>query len=91
MGRALLGGLLALVVAPQTGRGGAATFDVVVRHGTVVDGSGRARYDADVGVRLGRVVAVGDLSAANATNCCSGVTPCECVACSLKRRNRRSS
>jgi N-acyl-D-aspartate/D-glutamate deacylase len=41
-------------------------FDVVVRGGTVVDGSGANRFRADVGVREGRVVALGNLPDAEA-------------------------
>ena len=41
-------------------------FDVIIRHGTVIDGSGRARFAADVGIRNGFIAAIGDLSAAKA-------------------------
>ena len=41
-------------------------FDVIVRHGTVIDGSGNPRYDADIGVRNGFIMAIGDLAAATA-------------------------
>ena len=34
-------------------------LDLVVRNGTIVDGSGRARYRADVGVKDGRIVEIG--------------------------------
>ncbi len=34
-------------------------YDVVIRNGTVVDGSGMARYRADVGVRHGRIATIG--------------------------------
>ncbi|HYC47252.1 MAG TPA: amidohydrolase family protein [Burkholderiales bacterium] len=37
------------------------TFDLVIRNGTVVDGTGSARYRADVGVENGRVSAIGKL------------------------------
>ena len=36
-------------------------FDLVVKGGTVVDGSGAARFQADVGVRNGRIAAIGRL------------------------------
>lgn len=37
-------------------------FDVIIRGGTILDGTGDARYAADVGVRRGRIARVGDLS-----------------------------
>jgi len=44
-----------------------ATFDVIVRHGMVYDGSGAPARRADVGIRGDRVTVVGDLSGAKAT------------------------
>jgi len=37
-------------------------LDVIIRHGEVLDGSGRPGYLADVGVQDGYIVAIGDLS-----------------------------
>jgi len=42
-------------------------FDLILRHGSVLDGSGTPAYAADVGVRGGYIAAVGDLSGAKAT------------------------
>ena len=41
-------------------------FDLVIRNGTVIDGSGGAPQRADVGIRAGKIAAVGDLAAAEA-------------------------
>src|SRR4051812_49254794 len=44
----------------------AATFDLLVRNGTVYDGSGQPGRRADVGVRGDTIAAVGDLTNAAA-------------------------
>ena len=41
-------------------------FDVVIRNGTVVDGTGEPRFTADVAIDKGKIAAVGDLSDAEA-------------------------
>src|SRR5688572_27398665 len=40
-----------------------AGFDVLLRGGTVVDGTGRPAYRADVGIVGGHIAAIGDLAA----------------------------
>ncbi|MEY4096242.1 MAG: hypothetical protein RLZZ53_3441 [Acidobacteriota bacterium] len=40
----------------------APAFDVILRGGTVIDGSGHPRFVADVGIRNGVIVSVGDLA-----------------------------
>ena len=37
-------------------------FDIILRHGTVIDGTGLPRYRADVGMAGGYIAKVGDLS-----------------------------
>ena len=41
-------------------------FDLIVRGGSVIDGTRAPRFDADVGVRSGRIEAIGDLASATA-------------------------
>lgn len=43
-----------------------ADADLIIRGGTVIDGSGEAGYAADVAVRAGRISEIGDLSEAKA-------------------------
>lgn len=45
-----------------------AAFDVVIRGGTVYDGSGKPPRRADVGIKGDRITAVGDLTAARAND-----------------------
>src|SRR4029077_6473605 len=47
--------------APQ-----AQTFDVIIKDGTVYDGTGRAPVQADVGIKGDRITAIGNLSHATA-------------------------
>ena len=37
------------------------TFDTIIRNGTIIDGSGLPRYEADIGIRDGFIARVGDL------------------------------
>lgn len=48
--------LLALLLAPTPSQ--EAPFDILIRGGTVVDGSGAPRFRADVGIRGGRVAQI---------------------------------
>lgn len=41
-------------------------YDVIIRGGKIVDGSGNPWYEADVGIRGDRIVRIGDLSSATA-------------------------
>jgi N-acyl-D-amino-acid deacylase len=67
IGLLLLGLLLPLAscVAPEPTAAGP-EFDVVIRGGTVYDGTGSEPVRADVGVRGDRIVTIGDLSTARA-------------------------
>ncbi|MDE3197959.1 MAG: D-aminoacylase [Acidobacteriota bacterium] len=45
---------------------GAAPYDLVIRNGHVIDGSGSPWYAADIGIRGGRIAAIGRLDSATA-------------------------
>ena len=44
-----------------------ATYDLLIKNGTVIDGSGRPRYRADVAINGDRIARIGDLRTATAT------------------------
>ena len=56
----------ALALVGITVHGQAESFDIIIRDGTVIDGSGNPRYDADVGIKGGFILAIGDLDGATA-------------------------
>lgn len=58
--------ILSLLLGAALGAQAPPAYDVIVRHGTVIDGAGHPRFDADVGIRNGYIAAVGDLSEATA-------------------------
>jgi N-acyl-D-amino-acid deacylase len=45
----------------------AVTYEIILRHGTIVDGSGAPRHVADVAIDGGRIARIGDLSREQAT------------------------
>jgi len=61
---ALAGGLVLAVGLAGAGCSSAPQYDLVIRHGTVYDGSGSAGIVGDVAVKGDRIMAVGDLTGA---------------------------
>ncbi|MEO8450168.1 MAG: amidohydrolase family protein [Gemmatimonadota bacterium] len=53
-------------LAAQRVRPEAAPFDLILRHGSIIDGTGARRYQADLGISNGRIAAIGDLARARA-------------------------
>jgi N-acyl-D-amino-acid deacylase len=67
--RAAQGGVLwagMVLAATAAGRDLPPTYDVIIEHGRVVDGTGAPWYAADVGIRAGRIAAIGRLDSAAA-------------------------
>ncbi|HEY3849618.1 MAG TPA: D-aminoacylase [Steroidobacteraceae bacterium] len=52
--------------APAAAERGSPSFDVIIEHGHVIDGTGAPWYAADVGIRAGRIAAIGRLDQASA-------------------------
>jgi N-acyl-D-amino-acid deacylase len=50
--------------AVSLGQSNPATFDIVITNGHIVDGTGSPWYSGDIGIRSGRIVAIGNLSSA---------------------------
>src|SRR5579859_478141 len=60
---AMLPALLLLIVAIP-GSAQAPTFDLVITNGHIIDGTGSPWYSADLGIRDGKIAAIGNLSGA---------------------------
>ena len=58
--------VILIVLAGTITQGQAQPFDIIIRGGTVIDGSGNPRYAADVGIRNGFIAAIGELDQATA-------------------------
>ncbi len=66
-GASLIGLLLACGVSSSAAVDPASTdYDVIIEHGRVIDGTGAPWYAADVGIRAGRIAAIGHLDQARA-------------------------
>ena len=59
---ALFGLILLFAALPLPGQ--TAGFDLVITHGHIIDGTGSPWYSGDVGIRAGKIAAIGNLSAA---------------------------
>ena len=60
----LLPSLMFVLIAPC--RAAAPSYDLIIRNGHIMDGTGSPWYAADLAVRDGRIAAIGDLSGAQA-------------------------
>ena len=61
--RGILGTALVVAAALASVGGQGAALDLIVRGGRIVDGTGNPSFDADLGIRDGRVVALGRVAA----------------------------
>jgi N-acyl-D-amino-acid deacylase len=60
--RVVLGTALVIAVALAAVRGQGAEFDLVIRGGHIADGTGNPSFDADLGIRAGRIAALGRIT-----------------------------
>jgi dihydroorotase/N-acyl-D-amino-acid deacylase len=57
---------IALTIFPVSVRAQADSLDVVIRHGRIMDGTGSPWYAGDIGIRAGRIAAIGRLDSVGA-------------------------
>ncbi len=66
--RSLLIAVLALFsFLPARAQSAPAPYDLIIRNGHIIDGTGSPWYSGDIGIRNGRIAAIGFLGAAQAT------------------------
>ena len=58
--------ILAALLLPSAARAADPPFDLILAHGHIVDGTGSPWYSGDVGIRGGRIAAIGNLAGAPA-------------------------
>jgi dihydroorotase/N-acyl-D-amino-acid deacylase len=58
--------ILAFLLLPAALRAADPPFDLILSHGHIVDGTGSPWYSGDVGIRGGRIAAIGNLAGAKA-------------------------
>ena len=58
----LLFAVLSIRSAPPGQQSGTEAFDVLILHGHVIDGTGSPWYSGDIGIRGGRIAAIGNLA-----------------------------
>ena len=56
-----------LLVAVPVCQAATASYDLIIRNGHIIDGTGSPWYAADVGIRAGRIAALGGMENAAAT------------------------
>ena len=59
-----LSAILLFGIAPLQAQEPAKSFDIVITNGQIIDGTGSPWYSGDVGIRDGKIAAIGNLSAA---------------------------
>ncbi|HEV2351757.1 MAG TPA: D-aminoacylase [Terriglobia bacterium] len=67
LGASVLASIFLMSTAtPFSGQGTETAYDLIIRNGRVIDGTGSPWYSADLGIRNGRIDAIGNLSGAPA-------------------------
>ncbi len=64
--RSMLFAVLTLLLAIATAHAADAPYDVIIRNGHIIDGTGSPWYSGDIGIRNGKIAAIGFLGAAQA-------------------------